>query len=293
VACAAVASNLLGLPLEQINNALGIAEYHAPNLPMMRDIDHPAMVKHGSGWGAMTGITAAELSSRGSTGIPGILTFEKYRDWVVDIGQNYIMVDGVIWKEYACCAWAHAALGAAGMLARKYSIKVEDIARIKVEGFHESLRLGAKLPDTAEEAQFNLAWPLAALLVYGEVGPEQMLERSFNNPKIQDVVSKIELVESEELNRLYRLAAQGDPKGKYASVVTVTLKDSRQFSSGMVESKIRYPQPGWDEQRVEEKFRWLMRYALDEPRTDELVNMVWHFEEISDVRELTQIVAQL
>ena len=260
---------------------------------MMRDIDHPAMVKHGSGWGAMTGITAAELSSRGSTGIPGILTFEKYRDWVVDIGQNYIMVDGVIWKEYACCAWAHAALGAAGMLARKYSIKVEDIARIKIEGFHESLRMGAKLPDTAEEAQFNLAWPLAALLVYGEVGPEQMLERSFNDPKIQDVVSKIELVESEELNRLYRLAAQGDPKGKYASVVTVTLKDSRQFSSGMVESKIRYPQPGWDEQRVEEKFRWLMRYALDEPRTDELVDIVWHFEEISDVRELTQIVAQL
>ncbi|MCK4417367.1 MAG: MmgE/PrpD family protein [Candidatus Latescibacteria bacterium] len=152
VACAAVASNLLGLSLEQINNALGIAEYHAPNLPMMRDIDHPAMVKHGIGWGAMTGITAAELSSRGFTGIPDILTFEEYRDWVVDIGQNYIMVNGVIWKEYACCAWAHAALDAAGMMARKYSIKVEDIARIKVEGFHESLRLGAKLPDTTEEA---------------------------------------------------------------------------------------------------------------------------------------------
>jgi 2-methylcitrate dehydratase PrpD len=293
VACAAVASNLLGLPLEQVNNALGIAEYHAPNLPMMRDIDHPAMVKHGIGWGAMTGITAAELSSRGFTGIPDILTFEEYRDWVVGIGQNYIMVDGVIWKEYACCAWAHAALDAAGMLARKYSIKVEDITHIKIEGFHESLHLGTKLPDTTEEAQFNLAWPLAALLVYGEVGPEQMLERSFNDPKIQDVVSKIELVESEELNQLYRLAAQGDPKGKYASVVTVTLKDSRQFSSGMVESKIRYPQPGWDEQRVEEKFRWLMRYALDEARTDELVDIVWHFEEISDVRKLTQVVAQL
>jgi hypothetical protein len=25
---------------------------------MMRDIDHPAMVKHGIGWGAMTGIVA-------------------------------------------------------------------------------------------------------------------------------------------------------------------------------------------------------------------------------------------
>jgi len=293
VACAAVASNLLGLPPAQITDALGIAEYHAPNLPMMRDIDHPAMVKHGIGWGAMTGIIAAELSSRGFTGIPGILGFKKYGDWVADIGKHYIMIDGVIWKEYACCAWAHAALDVVGMLARKYSIKVDDIARIKAEGFHEAIRLGSKLPNTTEEAQFNLAWPLAALLVYDEVGPKQMLESSFNDPKIRDVVSKIEFVESEELNRLYRLAAQGDPKGKYASVVTVTLKDSRQFSSGMVESKIRYPQPGWDEQRVEEKFRWLMKYVLDEPRTDELVDIVWHFEEISDVRELTQIVAQL
>jgi 2-methylcitrate dehydratase PrpD len=292
VACAAVASNLLGLPLEQINNALGIAEYHAPNLPMMRDIDHPTMVKHGIGWGAMTGITAANLAKLGLTGIPGILSFRKYRDWVADIGKHYVMIDGVIWKEYACCAWAHASLDAIRMLVQKLRIKSDDIARIKVEGFHEAIRLGSKLPDTTEEAQFNLAWPLAALLVYDEVGPGQMLESRFKDPKIQDVVSKIVLVESEELNRLYRLVDKGDPKGKYASVVTVTLKDSKQFSSGMVESKIRYPQPDWDEQRVEEKFRWLMKYVLDEPRTDRLVDMAWHFEDVDDAHKLTKLLTR-
>lgn len=292
VACAAVASNLLGLPPAQINNALGIGEYHAPNLPMMRDIDHPAMVKHGIGWGAMTGITAAKLSKLGFTGIPSILSFKKYRDWVADIGKHYVMTDGIIWKEYACCAWAHAALDAVGMLTRKHEIKMDDITRIKVESFHEAIRLGAKLPNTTEEAQFNLAWPLGALLVYGEVGPGQMLESSFNDPKIRDVVDKIELVESEELNRLYRLAGKGDPKGKYASVVTITLKEGKQLTSGMFESKIRYPQPDWDEQRVEKKFRWLMKYVLDKPRTDRLVDMVWHFEDVDDVHQLTQLLTR-
>ena len=110
VACAAVACHLLGLPLEQVQHALSIAEYHAPNLPMMRDIDHPAMVKHGIGWGAMNGIISAQLARRGFTGIPGIFSFERYYDWVADIGQHYIMVNGVAWKKYACCAWGHAAL---------------------------------------------------------------------------------------------------------------------------------------------------------------------------------------
>jgi len=51
VACAAAAAHLLDLPADQARHALGIADYHAPNAPMMRDIEQPAMVKHASGWG--------------------------------------------------------------------------------------------------------------------------------------------------------------------------------------------------------------------------------------------------
>ena len=176
VACAAVACHLLRLPPEQIKHALGIAEYHAPNLPMMRDIDHPTMVKHGIGWGAMNGIISAQLAQRGFTGIPSILSFERYRNWVADIGQNYIMTDGVIFKEYACCAWDHPALDAARGLVRQHDFEVGDIAHIRVEGFHETVRLGTKLPTTTEAAQFNLAWPLAVFLLDGEIGPDQILD---------------------------------------------------------------------------------------------------------------------
>jgi len=290
VACAAVAANLLGLSEEEIENALGIAEYHAPNLPMMRDIDTPTMVKHGIGWGTMTGITAAELAARGFTAIPCLLSFERYKEWLADIGQRYIMVNGVAWKEYACCAWTHAALDAARGLVHRHSIPVEEIAHIRVEAFQETLRLGTELPTTTEEAQFNLAWPLAVLLLDDEVGPRQILEERLGDEQVRNLASKVELVESEEFNELYRLASVGDPGGKYVSAVTIILKDGRQFASGVVEGGIKFPQ-GWDEKQVEKKFRWLTGLVLDKTRVDKLVEMVWNFEEVSDPRELSSLVA--
>lgn len=291
VACAAVACHLMCLPPEQIKHGLGIAEYHAPNLPMMRDIDHSAMVKHGIGWGAMNGIISAQLAQRGFTGIPSILGFERYRDWVADIGRHYIMVDGVIFKEYACCAWAHPVLDAARGLLLQHDFGADYIAHIRVEGFHETVRLGTKLPTTTEEAQFNLAWPLAVFLLDGEVGPTQILEYRFHDERVQTLVSKIELVESDELNELHRRTVVGKPGGKYAAAVTITLKDGRQFTSGIVDGGIRYPQ-GWDESRMEEKFRWLVGHVLEESRIEPLVDMVWHFENVDDVCELTRLVAR-
>ena len=55
--CAAVAARLLGLSADATRHALGIAEYHGPRSQMMRCIDHPTMVKDGSGWGAFAGVT--------------------------------------------------------------------------------------------------------------------------------------------------------------------------------------------------------------------------------------------
>jgi len=290
VACAAVAAHLLQLSPEQTRHALGIADYHAPNLPMMRDIDHPAMVKHGIGWGTMTGIIAAQLAARGFTGIPSLFGYEAYSDWIAGMGQRYIMVDGLAWKEYACCAWDHAAMRAATQLVEAHGIQVEEIARVHVEAPHTTVRLGTELPTTTEEAQFNLAWPLAALLVEGEVGPAQVLEHRFDDPAIHGLAEKIEVVETDEVNALYRLMEQGDPLGRYAARVTITRKDGLVYRSELVEGNINYPQGDWDEQRLEEKFRWLAGQVLDGARIDELVEMTRHFDQVQDVHELTRLI---
>jgi 2-methylcitrate dehydratase PrpD len=290
VVCAAVAAHLMGLPAEQAWHALGIAEYHAPNLPMMRDIDHPAMVKHGIEWAAMTGIISAELAERGFTGIPGILSFDEYQGWGQDIGQNYLMVEGVAWKaaRYACCGWAHAGVEGARRLVLENDIELNDIAKIRVEGSHGSFRLGTRLPNTMEEAQFNQAWPLAAMLVDGEIGPAQMLEGRLRDPRIRALAQKVEVVETEEMENLRRLFEQGDPSGRFASQVTITLKDGRSYHSGLVDGGLRFPPLGWDRERMTDKFRWLAGFVLAPGQTDEVLETLWRFDQLPDVRELTR-----
>jgi 2-methylcitrate dehydratase PrpD len=201
------------------------------------------------------------------------------------------MADNIAWKEYACCAWDHAAMKAAALLQREHGFEPADIAHIRVEAPHTTVRLGTKLPSTTEEAQFNLAWPLAALLVDGHVGPAQVLEDRLGNVAIRSLATRIEVVETEELNALYRLSESGDPRGKYAAVVTITLKDNRSLNSGIVEGNINFPQQGWDADRLENKFRWLAGHVLDSRHVDELVDMVWHFDQVPDVREFARWIA--
>jgi 2-methylcitrate dehydratase PrpD len=290
VACAATAAHLMGLSSAQTKHALGVAEYHAPNLPMMRDVDHPAMVKHGIAWAAVTGITAAGLAARGFTGIPSILSFEEFQSWGQDIGQNYLMVDGVAWKEklYACCGWAHAGVAGARRLVQEHQIALDDIAHIRVESSRAAARLGTQLPTTTEEAQFNQAWPIAAMLVDGEIGPTQMLEERLGDPKLQDLAQKVDIVGTEELDRLYDLYEQGDPEGRFASMVSITMENGQVYNSGLVDGGLRFPQTGWDEDRMSEKFRWLAKHVLAKPRIDALLEQLWHFDTLEEVRDFSQ-----
>lgn len=287
VATAACAAHLLRLSEEQIRQALGIAEYHAPNLPMMRDVDHPAMVKHGIGWGAVTGITAAELAARGFTGIPSLLGFETYHDWVADIGAVYLMTDGVTFKEFASCGWGHTAIVAVRELRKVQPFAAGDIESMLVEGYHETVRLGARLPASTEAAQFNVAWPLAAFLIDGEVGPRQMRAERLTDPRLIDLACRITLVENPVFSEWARLKYVGDPGGKYACQVHVTLKDGRQLKTPIVTTSHDYGRD-WDQERLAGKFRWLVQEVVPPQLIDELVDMVWAFDQLPNVCVLTE-----
>ena len=292
VACAAVAANLLKLSPEQAGHALGIAEYHAANLPMMRDARQPGMVKHGTGWAAMSGISAAGLAGRGFTGIRTLLALPEYQEWACDIGENYLMVDGVAWKpaRYACCGWAHAGVEGARRLVGENRIALDDIEEIVVEGSSGTDGLFKGLPATTEEAQFSQSWPLAAMLVDGEIGPAQILESRLSDRRIRDLAARVTVKQSPEMERLTRLFEQGDPEGRFASIVTIRLRDGRSVDSGVVDGGLRFPQPGWDEARMDAKLRWMAGFVLDQARVDALSQLVWRFDKTGGARELIALL---
>lgn len=125
------------------------------------------------------------------------------------------------------------------------------------------------------------------MLVDGEIGPNQTGEHRLKDPIIRDLARKVEVVESEELNELCRLHAKGDPRGRFASVVTIKLKDGREYCSGMKDGGMKFPAPEWTREMMAEKFRWLATAVLDSTVIDELLDMAWHLDELNQIKELT------
>ena len=285
VACAAASAHLMKLDHEQIKHALGIADYHAPNAPMMRDIAAPSMSKHAIGWGAMNGVISAELAQRGFTGIPSILGFDEYRDWVSDFGEKYWMTDWVFYKNWCSCAWGHAACQASAQLVKDNHISVEQISHIKARTFDEAVKLPQGYPTTTEEAQFSVKYPLACLLLDGEVGPNQILENRFNDPQVRTLFDKIELTLDPQIEQMYKDTQEMDLR--MHSAVEITLANGQTFDSGIFERGAdRFDRPA-----LEEKFCWLTGFVLDSATAEKLLGMLKQPEGLESVRELTQSIS--
>ena len=289
VANTAVAAQLMGLEAPQIWHALGIAEYHSPNLPMMRDAVAPAMVKHGVGWAAMSGILAAGLAQAGFTGIASLLSFEKYRDWVSDIGQNYLSVGGAMFKEHALCGWSHAAVEAVKLLKQRYAVRPADIEHIRLEGFYELVLLGSKPPKTTEEAQYNTGWGMTMQILDGEVGPRQLLEDRLRDPVALELLSKIELVEAERFNEEGMRASLGDAEAEFRCQAEMTLKDGRKLDSGRVAGHNKYATQ-WSDEQLQNKFRWLARTVLGDVEVERMLDMAWNLEKVEHVSALIDLM---
>lgn len=201
--CAAVAARLLGLDRERTRHALGIAEYHGPRSQMMRCIDHPTMVKDGSGWGALAGVSAAYLAKDGFTGAPAItLEAPKQAAVWVDLGERWLILDQYF-KPWPVCRWAQPAIEAASLLMSEHVFAASDIECVEVETFHEAVRLGAQLPATTEAAQYAIGFPLAAYIVRGRLGADEIGAGGLADPAIADMLRRIRLVESPEFSRRF------------------------------------------------------------------------------------------
>jgi 2-methylcitrate dehydratase PrpD len=284
---AAAAAKLMGLTAEQIQHALGIAEYHAPLIPIKRDIEHPAMVKHGMGWGALNGIWAAELAEMGYTGIPSILGFGQYGEWVSDIGKTYLIGPVLGFKEIPGCAYGHLPIYAVRKIREDHDFTVDDIDQVLIESFDYAIWLPTEPPTTTENAQFSVTWPLACELLYGEFGPMQQLDEAFNDERTIALMQKIVLEENEHYTDLCHRRDAGDPTGSFVNRVVVRLKDGQEHSAV-------HSQPSFglklSEGQLVDKFRWLVGYVLPEEQIDDIADLVLGLDQIGAVSELVALM---
>ena len=226
LAAAALGSRVLRLTSEQTRHALGIAEYHGPRSQMMRCIDHPTMLKDGSGWGAMAGVSSAYLAQSGFTGAPA-LTIESECQWYADLGNRWLICEQYF-KPYPVCRWAQPAVVAALYLRQKNSFQIQDVQSLVIGTFHESRRLSTARPTTTEEAQYSLPFPVAAALANNRLTVDEITGKGLKVDTVLGLSQAIELKEVQRYNDAF-------PQRRFSDV-TITLKDGRVLESGPTEA---------------------------------------------------------
>ncbi len=264
IAVAAIGCALNGATVDQLRQAVGIAEYHGPRSQMMREIAHPTMLHDGSGMGALTGAMAALLALRGFQGAPAItLEAPDVAHLWQDLGQHWTIALNYI-KPYPVCRWAHAPLDALHALMTAHDLSPADIARLDVRTFAESAALFAGVPETTGQAQYSLAFALAAMICHGHVGPAQISHAGLSDRAVAAVLPRIFVTET---------AMHSDRfPAKRCADITITCTDGRVLHSGDTEAR-GGPEAPLLESEVEEKLHLFADPVLGTARTDRLWQM--------------------
>lgn len=278
VAGAAVCARVMGLDRDATRHALGIAEYHGPRSQMMRCIDHPTMIKDGSGWGAMCAVQAADMAQRGFTGAPAI-TVEDAPDTWRDLGTHWYILEQYF-KPYPVCRWAQAPVEGVLALRRNHGLTSADVARIEVETFHESVRLATRRPDSTDAAQYSTSFPCAVALVRGGITAADIGDDALDDPEILRLSDNMIMREDDEANRVF--------PGRRLARVTLELTNGRRLTGDWVTPRWDAVAPPTDAE-LRSKYDGLAGDALGPVRAAQVADVVATLE----TRPLSDLMDQL
>ena len=264
---AAGAARLSGLTVDQTANAIAMAA--ADNVSLAAIHSEPV-----SNWkGISPGITAQRavyttaLAQRGITGPRGVIDvpngLEQLFDQPIDMRLHDAtlgVVADTYLKKYCALIHGQAPIETVLALAAEHRLDPRDVDAVDVTVFQTAYdiagggRFGNKdAPSTKEQADYNLKYLLAAALLDGMVGPEQLRTSRIRRPDVQELLHRISIRPAAELTARYPRATP--------VLIVVTMRDGRQFTRAQDDFHGAPTRPfSWE--RTVEKFHWLTdRYA--------------------------------
>ena len=272
VGTAAVAARSLRLDPAQTVHAIAAAEYHGTIAPIMRCVSYPGMTKDGIAWSAFSGVSGAILAQAGFQSNPSLFALEEAAALVDSLGIRFL-IEELYFKPYCCCRWAHPAVRAALDLAGRHRIEPAAIERITIETFAEACALSRSAPRSSEEAQYSVAYPVAAALLHGDVGPGQVLEGGYSDPRAIALLSRIQFRVRHDLQAEF-------PTRRLAAVKIEAA--GAQYTSGVV-SAHGDPADPLSDAEIEAKFRHYTRPFLRDGEADRLLGELGRLETLPNL----------
>ncbi len=218
---AVAAGSLLGLSADEMLMALGTAGTQAAGLWEFNA--DGAMSKHlHPGKAAFNGVLSADLARAGFTGASRILEGERgffnatSQNWdatrITDrLGEHWKITENC-YKLHSCCGHTHTAIDMA------LEIKCGRVRDIHIETYAAGYEIVKEMnPLTPYQAQFSIAYCVAAALVDGAVGLAQFTPERLHDPKIRPLLACTRVTVSPDLTAKYPRA--------WPVRLTVTLDD--------------------------------------------------------------------
>jgi 2-methylcitrate dehydratase PrpD len=297
VGAAAAASFILKLDGEKVNNALGIAAFILP-ISTGDNLWGGYTIKpvHG-GAAAKAGIESALLATRGLNAAPlegdpkigkGFLRIvsdqPKWEKITEGLG-TFSTIAELYFKPFALCRVIHAPVEVAIDLRIRHGLKVEDIQEVVVRTYDFAAEVPGQTRTTTDSdptlCQFSLPYGVAAALMYGEVGLEQMMGKATRDPRIHELAGRVQVIHDPEMDKLR-------PALRPASV-EVILKDGRKFGGRVDFPKGDARNPLTEEEMLT-KFRNLAGGVIGEEKAKKIQEAVFGLEKIETIEELVRLL---
>lgn len=257
VGAAAAGARIWGLSGEEFDEVLGMAEYYAPDAPMQRCTRHPSTVKDGAGAGAWAAAMALVMNDCRMSGLPSLFVAEPVgREQIASLGEDW-MILRQYFKPYPTCRWTQPVVEATWHLQREHDFHWKDIEQVEVDTFDVGAELVMFPPQHSDGAQYSTPWAVAAALVDGRLGVEQIHPRRLTDPNILEVGHRVRTRVADDIQRRF-------PEECLARV-TIVLKDGRHFTSPTMSARgdHNHPLPA---QELEEKFDSLVSASLGQAK---------------------------
>ncbi|MGB9250784.1 MAG: MmgE/PrpD family protein [Mycobacterium sp.] len=294
ISAAAGSAKLLGLGVAQTGDAVAastvdnvsLAAVHTEPVSTWKGIS-PAIT-------GMRAVYATMLAGRGITGpralFEGPNGLEQLFDQRIDLRTSdraLIAVEQTYLKQYCALIHGQVVIDATLALRDEHGITGADVAAVTLEVFQGAFdiagggRYGNKdHPSTKEQADYNLKYLVAAALLDGQVGPEQVETQRVRRGDVQDLLARVHVRAAADLTEAY-------PE-RTAARVQITLTDGRELHREQSDFEGSPTRPlSWD--RVVEKFHWLAEPFADDALRARIIDAVHRLDEIS-VAELTALL---
>ena len=248
---AAAVARLRDASPEATADALSIAEFSAPQTPILRSVATPGsgFTKDGIGWGAYTGYTAAVLAEEGMSG-SGTMFDESNTDVLDDLGETYAITD-TYYKPYPCCRWIHPGIDAVRDIRAEHEIAPADITEIDVYTFEYGTRLATRTPSSADAAEYSYPFALATSILNEIFTPEHLQQPYLSDEATLDLAQKVELIYDESLEMRYEDA--------WLARVVIETQNER-FASGVTHPRGSTERPMTEREHLDKQKRLLDPY---------------------------------